>query len=183
MTNNEARKLLQEMPDHRTELSKLLRRAMARHGLNKRRLENNSIKHVISHGYSKSQQYFSIGGKMFCHELCDQFYRPVSLIPGVSAPTKFEPPVFQYSASFLLGQRESVYWLGNDLNLIELEEYFDEMISKAIVPVVFGSQTPIEAAKYAIKHREVMLMTREGKNDVLSTWAAHYGLDFSPVPP
>jgi len=166
-----------QLPDDRNLLTKTLRSVLARHGLTKKVLENSSLRHVVSHEYSRRQQSICIVGRMFCPELLKLYYQPVSLIPGVPVNTNFEPPVFQYSAWYFLGQFDATFWLEYPINLEAVEKHMEAMIGGAIEPTVLNCQSPREAAMYAIANPRVLLMSQSGADKVLATWAKHYKLD------
>jgi len=158
--------------DHRPEISRMLREAMKRHGLVKRLLENESLRHVITHGYRKSKQFLVIGHYLYCSELWDI----------VGKPEFHKLPIFQFPAGWVIGIQDAVVELDDQLDLQSLEEHFETMIGQAVAPLVRSVQTPAEAVCYAMDHRMVLLLNEMKINEYLLKWTEHYGLELRTPP-
>ncbi|MEI8282929.1 MAG: hypothetical protein WCG75_11025 [Armatimonadota bacterium] len=156
--------------DFRQEITKRFKEAMARHNLTKSALEVNGLKFVVTHGYRKSEQLLVVGCDMYCKELWMLLNRP----------DRVKEPIYQFVVGHLIGLKDAVIQLDDGLNIEDIEAYFEEMIGKGVAPLVAAVQTPRQAVEYAIKHRIVMLFGPALKNEMLGTWAKHFGIDFVP---
>ena len=177
MDEIEARRLLRERPDHRLELSKMLRASLAKHGLTKKVLQNEQVRHMISHGYNKRSDDICVHGKMYCRELFDLVPRPKSIFfEPDPREESWEGPVYDYVAGRTIGMSECEFLLNDAFDVPAIESYFEKMVSEAIVPIVMGSQTPLDVVKYALTHDGVLTYVNANKPRVLDLWSKHYGL-------
>lgn len=173
------RHLLKMIPNHKSEIDKIFRRILRLNGLSGRILANKSLKHVIVHGYRKVEHHVCVQGRLYCRELSDLLPK-VQMLPNQSSyeSSTWEWNIYEYSAGSLIG-RDKILQIDDDLDLVAVEKYFNEMISKAVAPLVLSVQTPRDAVNYAIHNRRVIQASTERKNEILAIWSAHFGLDFS----
>lgn len=170
LNNLEARRLMKNRPDHRSELSKLLRKVLSQHGLTKSVLSNDQLHHVVKHGYRKTFQYLAVSGEMYCSELWEILGGSHGMIL----------PVYNYTVAYVIGERDSRLWLDDALDISAIENHFELMVGSVIAPIVRAVQTPVQAVSYAIDHPVVLSCSESVMNNRLATWAAHYGLEFKP---
>ena len=180
MTNEEAMIASRTLPNPRPELTKIFRAAIKRHGLSKKLLENDQLKHKFSVNCSRKREIIAVWGQLNCREMWNLIYKPVSSFQGRAIDPNFEAPVFQYNPSHFLRIKDSTLWLGMEPNYEEVERAFERIVAEIIHPLVTQVQTPKQAAQWSIDHAGYAFFGAKKIEQVRKTWADHYGLEFIP---
>ena len=180
MFNKEAWEIFRSFPDHRPEVTRIFREAMKRHGLTGKNLKNEHLHHTFSVGCNKMKEHISLCGRMYCQELTDLIYRPISAYPGHIPAPNSQGPIFQYMPEVRLKFDSRRYWPqeGPDFELIE--QIFDRAASEVFLPAVTRCTTPSEAARFAMENSGYAFIGAAKIEKVLKIWADHYDFEFVP---
>ena len=155
-----------KLVNHRKTIDKLFREAMSRHGLTKKALEFEKLRHVYTHGYRKSRQTLVVGGDIYCPELWEV----------LGMPQYSHIPRFQFVAAHSIRMKPGVIDLDDDLNIPFIENHFEEVITRAILPKVKGIHTPKEAVEYALDPGGLSPTGPDDWDEVFEKWTNHYGI-------
>lgn len=156
-----------ELNDHRLAVSKLFRKVMAGHGMTKKQLVHDCLRHEFRPAYRKQYQWLGVGGRLFCDELWKilGFYQYENV------------PVFQYGVHWVEGLQDG-FEVGNEIDEEAVESYFQQIVSEAIVPIASSILTPVDAVQYAASHLYILGRSRLKAYECLKKWHQYYGLAY-----
>lgn len=173
--------IFRSYPDPRPAVNQIFREALKRHGLTGKNLKNEHMRHTFSVGCNRIKAHMGLCGRMYCPELMNLIYKPISLYPGHVPPPTWDGPVFQYMPEVRLKFDSRRYWPeGREPDFLLIEEIFERAAAEVFAPAVHACTTPREAARFAMEYTGYTIFGAAKINEVLKTWADHYDLEFIP---